>query len=143
MPDSRRASEDLLVPQAREQQGLIMSPISEISGGPVTFSELQTTEEMIETKTMQETDEVMKERSASLSLPVNAQPVIEILAKKKTNPQVTLSPTYNRLKQSPPRIKGANRVKNRPSVGVMKRRRRFEKAHGSVSLDIVDTDVHR
>ena len=138
MPDSRRASEDLLVPQAREQQGPIMSPISEISGGPVTFSD----QEMIETKTM-ETTEVMKERRASLSLPVNAQPVIEILAKKKTNPQVTLSPTYNRLNKSPPRIKGSNRVKNRPSAAVMKRRRRFEKAHGSVSLDIVDSDVHR
>ena len=65
MPDSRRASEDLLLPQPRDV-GPIMSPISEISGLVVNSNE-----------TIEETSEfeaAMKDRRASLTLPVNAQP---------------------------------------------------------------------
>ena len=136
MPDSRRASEDLLLPQPRDV-GPIMSPISEISGLVVNSNE-----------TIEETSEfeaAMKDRRASLTLPVNAQPCIEILAKKKSTPQVTLSPTYARLKQSSPSSSRIKMKKNRSNCNpvVIKRRRKFEKSHGSVSLDITDTELQR
>ena len=133
MPDSRRASEDLLLPQPRDV-GPIMSPISEISGLVVNETA---------SNGSSESEAPMKDRRASLTLPVNAQPCIEILAKKKSTPQVTLSPTYARLKQtSPSRMKMKKNPRgNNPTV--IKRRRRFEKTHGSVSLDIADTELQR
>ena len=135
MPDSRRASEDLLLPQPNHV-GPIMSPISEISGLVVNSNEI-----------IEETSEfegTMKDRRASLTLPVNTQPCIEILAKKKSTPQVTLSPTYARLKQSSPSSR-MKMKKNRSNCNpvVLKRRRKFEKSHGSVSLDITDTELQR
>lgn len=112
-----------------EQLQPIMSPIFEAaSTGNNTLNEEESTP----------SKEAMTERRASLTLPFSSQPMIQILPKHRSNPQVTLSPTC-RSNRSP-----SGRTKIRRTVVVLKRRGRYgekSKLGSSMSLDNSASEV--
>ena len=137
VPDSRRSSEDSLftnpgksgltsqMASASGDLPPIMSPIFESSNVSCTEDEPPAASEM-------------KERRASLTLPFNSQPLIQILPTHKSNPQVTLSPTFRH--RSPNRNTSGGAAKQIRKKVVLKnsrrRQREYEKSKGSsVSLD--------